>query len=98
MGDRKGLVGNSGFSTNKTDHHDITGILLKFGVKHNKAKIINPFKTDISNSSPCEVIQRLGLWCSIRHFQQYFSYIVAVSFIGGGNGGNGENHRPAETN
>ena len=21
-----------------------------------------------------------------RHFQQYFSYIVAVSFIGGGNG------------
>jgi hypothetical protein len=53
MGDRKGLVGNSGFSTNKTDHHDITGILLKFGVKHNKAKIINPFKTDISNSSPC---------------------------------------------
>jgi len=26
-----------------------------------------------------------------RHFQQYFSYIVAVSFIGGGPG---ENHRP----
>jgi hypothetical protein len=24
----------------------------------------------------------------LRHFQQYFSYIVAVSFIGG------ENHRP----
>jgi hypothetical protein len=24
----------------------------------------------------------LGLW---RHFQQYFSYIMAVSFIGGGN-------------
>jgi hypothetical protein len=23
-----------------------------------------------------------GVW---RHFQQYFSYIVAVSFIGGGN-------------
>jgi hypothetical protein len=21
----------------------------------------------------------------VRHFQQYFSYIVAVSFIGGGN-------------
>jgi hypothetical protein len=29
-----------------------------------------------------------------HHFQQYFSYIVAVSFIGGGNGGPGENHRP----
>ena len=27
-----------------------------------------------------------------RHFQQYYSYIVAVSFIGGGTG---EHHRPA---
>ena len=28
-----------------------------------------------------------GLWCltPLRHFQQYFSYIVAVSFIGEGN-------------
>ena len=26
----------------------------------------------------------LGLWC-LMHFQQYFSYIVAVIFIGGGN-------------
>ena len=27
-----------------------------------------------------------GLWCLINpHFQQYFSYIVVVSFIGGGN-------------
>jgi len=26
----------------------------------------------------------LGLWF-LRHFQQYFSYIVTVSFIGGGN-------------
>jgi len=24
-----------------------------------------------------------GLWCS-RHYQQYVSYFVAVSFIGGG--------------
>jgi hypothetical protein len=30
-----------------------------------------------------------------RHFQQYFSYIVAVSFIGEGTGVPGENHRPA---
>jgi hypothetical protein len=29
-----------------------------------------------------------------RHFQQYFSYIVAVSFIGGGNQRTGENRRP----
>ena len=36
----------------------------------------------------------LGL-CVLRHFQQYFSYIVAVSFIGGENGVPGENHRPA---
>jgi len=38
-----------------------------------------------------------GLW--LRHFQQYFSYIVAVSFIGGGNrtpGVPGENHRPVQ--
>jgi hypothetical protein len=28
----------------------------------------------------------------LRHFQQYFSYIVAVSFIGGGNRVLGENH------
>ena len=25
-----------------------------------------------------------GLWC-LHHIQQYFSYIVPVSFIGGGN-------------
>ena len=29
-----------------------------------------------------------------RHFQQYFSYIVAVSFLGGANRRIGENHRP----
>ena len=29
-----------------------------------------------------------------HHFQQYFSYIVVVSFIGGGNQSTGENHRP----
>jgi hypothetical protein len=28
----------------------------------------------------------IGLWfIYLRHFQQYFSYIVAVTFIGGGN-------------
>jgi hypothetical protein len=27
---------------------------------------------------------RLGFYC-LTHFQQYFSYIIAVSFIGGGN-------------
>jgi hypothetical protein len=37
----------------------------------------------------------LGLVYGVkRHFQQYFSYIVVVSFIGGGNGVPGENHRP----
>ena len=30
----------------------------------------------------------------LRHIQQYFSYIVAVSFIGGGNRSTAENHRP----
>ena len=33
-----------------------------------------------------------GVW---HHFQQYFSYIVAVIFIGGGNRSTGENHLPA---
>ena len=28
-----------------------------------------------------------------RHFQQYITYIVDVSFIGGGNRNTGENHR-----
>jgi hypothetical protein len=35
----------------------------------------------------------LGLWC-LEHFQQYFSYIEAVSFIDGGNGVPSENHWP----
>ena len=30
------------------------------------------------------------------HFQQYVSYIVPVSFIGGGNGLPEENHQPAQ--
>jgi len=30
------------------------------------------------------VLEELGLWC-LMPFQQYFSYIVVVSFIGGGN-------------
>jgi hypothetical protein len=30
-----------------------------------------------------------------RHFHQYFIYIVAVSFIGGGNWRTGENLKPA---
>jgi hypothetical protein len=33
-----------------------------------------------------------GVLC---HFQQYFSYIVAVSFIGGESVVLGENHQPA---
>jgi hypothetical protein len=28
------------------------------------------------------------------NFQQYFSYIMAVSFIAGGNQSTGENHQP----
>jgi len=31
----------------------------------------------------------------LPHFQQYFSYIVVVSFIVGGHRVSGENHRPA---
>jgi hypothetical protein len=32
---------------------------------------------------------------SYASFKKYFSYIVAVSFIGGGTGVPGENHIPA---
>ena len=36
----------------------------------------------------------LGLWC-LTSLQQYFSYIMVVSFIGGGNQSTQiENHRP----
>jgi hypothetical protein len=38
---------------------------------------------------------RASLRSAQCHFQQYFSYIVAVSFIGGGTGVPGENQRPA---
>jgi hypothetical protein len=31
---------------------------------------------------PCQV---MGVYDVYRHFQQYFSYIVAIRFIGGGN-------------
>jgi hypothetical protein len=36
----------------------------------------------------------LGLWCYKHHFQQYFSYIMAVSFIGEGNRSTRKNDRP----
>jgi hypothetical protein len=35
-----------------------------------------------------------GLWCLTPHSTIYYRYIVVVSFIGGGNGLPGENHRP----
>jgi hypothetical protein len=38
----------------------------------------------------------LLLWC-FTPLSQYFSYVVAVSFIGGETGVPGENHRPAES-
>jgi hypothetical protein len=41
----------------------------------------------------------LGLVYGVySHFQQYFSYIVAVSSIDGGNGVSRENHRPVASN
>ena len=41
-----------------------------------------------------------GLWGYgvHRHLQHYFSYIVAVSFIGGENRITRENHRPVASN
>jgi hypothetical protein len=41
---------------------------------------------------------RLGIWFwgswYLKSLSQYFSYILAVSFIGGETGGPGENQRP----
>jgi hypothetical protein len=36
----------------------------------------------------------VGIYCAQHHFQQYFSNIVEVNFIGGWNWSTGENHRP----
>ena len=49
----------------------------------------------IITSSFCKLCQgyRYGTY---SHFQQYFSYIMAASFIGGGNGAPGEKHRSAQ--
>jgi hypothetical protein len=43
--------------------------------------------------SKCLLGLEFGLWC-LRHYQQYFSHILEVSFIGGGNNVHRENHRP----
>jgi hypothetical protein len=62
----------------KADRHDITEILLKVALN-----TINSKKGEL-----LLYINVLGLAKFVdaeSHFQQYFSYIVAVSFIGGGN-------------
>jgi len=41
-----------------------------------------PITTNVVSSNP---FQTRCTWYNICHFQQYFSYIVAVCFIGGGN-------------
>ena len=47
--------------------------------------LVQPFQTGkCLFFSAVSVWEWLGLWC-LSHFQQYFSYIVAVSLIGGGN-------------
>jgi hypothetical protein len=41
------------------------------------------------------VIEIIGFGYGVlHHYQQYFSYIVTVSFIGGEHRVRGENHRP----
>ena len=63
--------------------------------------ILNPLipvdmKTVISFIQVIKTEEKRQGWVIVwRHVQQYFSYIVAVSFIGGGNGVPRENHRPA---
>jgi hypothetical protein len=58
-------------------------------LKKLKWRPINPVSIEIWN--------RIQLLHFIEYIQQYFSYIVAVSYIEGA-GGPGENHRPVASN
>ena len=50
-----------------------------------------PMTIKICDFHSCPLGLFYGVW---RHIQQYFSYIMAVSFIGGGNRSTAENHQP----
>jgi hypothetical protein len=58
---------------------------------HNNFYNMNPMTHFISEPhfhfSVCHIHVQSGLRC-FKNFQQYFSYIVVVSFIGGGNRSN----------
>jgi hypothetical protein len=84
-------------STNKTDRHNITVILLKVALT---TITLNPEYNDwiirvikhtgiITNHIISVKLPYKYKYTKIApyYFQQYYSYIVAVSFIGGGNRG-----------
>jgi hypothetical protein len=95
--------GYSVSSTNKTDRHDVTEILLivalnttNLAYKHFTLTrpIHVPMDIRIMAVDMYNNVMMVN-WFSIQiYYQQYLSYIVAVSFIGWGNGIPGENHRP----
>jgi hypothetical protein len=70
---------------NKTDRHDITEILLKVALNTIKQtnKNIHFQHTDLFHylvhSTYANILKNI-----YKHFQQYFSYIMATSFSGGG--------------
>jgi hypothetical protein len=71
-------------STNKTDRHCITEILLKVVLN----AITPELRTEQNKCNVQDGTSSISIkFCSIgnSNFQQYFSYTVAVSFIGGWN-------------
>jgi hypothetical protein len=71
--------------TNKTDIHNITDILLK--PKLTTITLMHPryLITAKRNNQSIRHRHKFRLFCKFIFFQQYISYIVADSFIGGGN-------------
>jgi hypothetical protein len=59
-------------------------------------ELFNPLKRTNLDLGDVMIVWQLNLPVQSvhHHFQQYFSYIVVVSFIGGGNQTAEGNHRP----
>ena len=74
------------YSYTSTQYNNICAVIISLW------RPCTSYIVTIDNSSDL-VLFCLVLWCW-RHFQQYFSYIMAISFIGGGNRSTRENHLP----
>jgi hypothetical protein len=60
---------------------------------------VNPFcNLQSLTQTHAALIDLILIFGVLRHFQQYFSYIMATSFSGGRSRSSGENHRPWTSN